>query len=173
MDITEAIFARTSVRDYQDKEISRTDILRLFKAAMAAPSARNVQPWHFMAITERAVLEDLADALPNAPMLARAPLGILVAADLFEAEAGTPGKDYWVQDCSAAAQNILLAALDLGLGAVWLGVHPVEERVKGVKGILKLPDHIAPLCMIAAGYPARPAAGKDKFREERVHWEKW
>lgn len=173
MNITEAMAARTSIRDYLDKEITRTDILRLFKAGMTAPSARNIQPWHFMAITTDSVLESLSDALPNAPMLGRAPLGILVAADQYEAEAGTPGADFWIQDCSAATENILLAALDLGLGAVWLGVHPVKERIEAVKRILGLPDHIAPLSLIAVGHPAREAKPKDKFREDRLHWEKW
>lgn len=169
----EMIAARTSVRDFEDKEVPPELVEKLLHAAMAAPSARNVQPWHFMIVTRKSVLEDLADSLPNAPMLARAPMAILVAADMFEAEAGTPGLDFWIQDCSAAAQNLLLAAGELGLGGVWLGVHPARERIEQVKKLLKLPDNVSPLCLVAVGFPAKKGQPKDKYRADRVHWEQW
>ncbi len=169
----DAIDARTSVREFTDKEVSREQIVTLLRAAMAAPSGRNVQSWHFLVQTQKTVLQELADNLPNAPMLAHAPLAILVAADLKVADAGTPGYDYWPLDCSAATQNILLTATELNLGAVWLGVYPVPERAAAVKKILHLPEHIAPFCLTAIGTPARKFEAKKKFNEERVHWERW
>lgn len=173
MPILDAIAARASVRDFLDREVLKSDVNTLLKAAMAAPSARNIQPWHFLAITRRATLATLASALPNAAMLSKAPLAVLVAADLDESEAGTPGCDFWVQDCAAAAENLLLAAPALGLGGVWLGVHPVEERTRAVKDILRLPRRIAPFNLMALGYPARRPEAKDKYRAARVHWEEW
>lgn len=171
--IIAAILARSSIRSYTGGEVPKQAVETLLRAAMAAPSARNVQPWCFMAVTARDIMEKLADALPNGQMLRSAPLALMVGADTAIAEAGTPGKDYWIQDCAAASQNILLAAEALGLGAVWLGVTPVEDRVENLRRILNLPDTVTPLNMIAVGQPREPGKAKDKFKPERIHWEKW
>jgi Nitroreductase len=174
MNVLEAIHARTSIRKYQDKAVPREVVLELFKAGMAAPTAKNAQPWHFMAITEKDTLAAIAAHLPFGKMLPTAPLGIMVAGDVEIMEQATPGyPEYWVVDCSAACENIALAAVELGLGTVWLGVHPIPERVRGLKETLKLPDNILPLCMLSIGYPAAEGKPKDKFKEDRIHWEKW
>ncbi len=168
-----AIAKRTSVRAYTADPVEKDEILALLRAAMAAPSGKNVQPWVFVVVQDKDTLEELADVLPNGSMLRNAPLAIMVGSDMFIAEAGTPGLPFWMLDCSAATQNILLAAQALGLGAVWLGVTPIEERVKYVREILHLPAHIAPLNLIALGHPKDEVQPKDKFDESRIHWERW
>lgn len=168
-----AIHNRVSVRAFDGRPVARELIEAVLAAAMAAPSALNVQPWRFMVITERETLERLAHVLPNAQMLRAAPLAILVAADTVVSQAALPGLDYWIQDCSAATQNLLLAADAVGLGAVWLGVKPVADRIVNVKRILALPEPIEPLNLVAVGHPAKPNPPKNKFDADKIHWEKW
>lgn len=169
-DITlNAIFSRTSVRDYTAEPLSDETLTTLVKAGMAAPSARNTQPWHFIAITRRALLDAMAAELPNAKMLAKAPAAIVVCGDLTKAFPDRPAQDYWIQDTSAATQNILLAAHALGLGAVWTGVHPTP-RVQTVTQRLDLPPHLIPLCVIALGHPAESPAPKDKWNPAALQW---
>ncbi len=171
--ILAAIHHRTSVRMFDGRPVARELIETILAAAMAAPSALNVQPWRFMVVTERETLNELAKVLPNAQMLRTAPLAILVAADVVVSEAALPGLDYWIQDCAAATQNLLLAAEAVGLGAVWLGVKPVADRIVNVKRILALPESIEPLNLVAVGHPAKPNPPKDKFDADKIHWEKW
>lgn len=171
--VLKAIANRSSIRSYLDKPVPRELLTEVIRAGMAAPSGKNVQPWVFLVVEDRDALEELADVLPNGSMLPNAPAAIMVGADLFVADAGTPGYDYWKQDCSAATMNMLLAAEAVGLGAVWLGVTPIPERVESVSKILRLPKNIAPLCLIAIGYPKQPGRPKDKFNEERIHWGSW
>jgi nitroreductase len=170
METLKAILTRKSVRNYTTQSVPDELIQTLLEAAMQAPSAGNQQPWHFIIITERSVLISLADVLRHGKMLITAPLGIVVCADLdVEKYSG-----YWVQDCSAATQNLLLAAHDLGLGAVWLGVHPVEERVSALKQILKLPEHVIPLCIVSIGYTLeRPEPNTKRFDPNRIHNNRW
>lgn len=171
--VLQAIANRSSVRHYQDRRIERETIEILLRAAMAAPSAKNVQPWRFLVTENRKSMDELAGVLPFGAMLRHAPLAIMVGADLDTAEAGTPGYDYWKLDCSAATQNLLLAAEAVGLGAVWLGVTPIPDRIENVGRILELPVNVAPLCVIALGYPERAAQPKDKYDPGKIHWEKW
>ncbi|MFO7741244.1 MAG: nitroreductase family protein [Anaerolineae bacterium] len=163
----ETIFARRSIRAYTSEPVSKKDIETLLKAAMAAPSASNRKPWQFIVVTERETLDALADAHAHGKMLFEAPLCISVCGDLTEMER------YWVQDCSAATENLLLAATALGLGAVWLGVYPREERVAAVRPILGLPDHITPLNLVSIGHPAEEKEPRTQYDEARVHWERW
>jgi nitroreductase len=170
METLEAILTRRSIREYTPQAVPDELIQELLEAAMQAPSASNQQPWHFILVPERKQLNALADVLPFGKMLKDAPLGIAVCADL-ELEK-YPG--FWVQDCSAATQNMLLAAHARGLGAVWLGVYPVEERVAGLKKILGLPEQVVPLCIVSLGYPAarqEPPAGR--YDETRLHQNHW
>ena len=170
METLEAILTRRSIREYTPQAVPDELVQELLAAAMQAPSAGNQQPWHFILVTERKQLDALAGVLPFGQNLKAAPLGIVVCADL-ELER-YPG--YWVQDCSAATQNLLLAAHARGLGAVWLGVYPVEERVAGVKQVLGLPGQVVPLCVVPLGYPAAkpepPARRYDETRLHRNHW---
>lgn len=169
MNTLEAIHTRRSIRKYTSAPVSEEAIKSLLAAAMSAPSAGNEQPWQFVVITERTVLDKIPTVSPYAGMCREAPVAILVCGDLTLEK--FPG--FWVQDCSAAAQNLLLAAHDLGLGAVWTGIYPMEDRVKGFRGLLGLPEHVVPLALIPVGHPAQELSSQDRFREDRVHYNKW
>ncbi|MGV8830052.1 MAG: nitroreductase family protein [Breznakibacter sp.] len=165
----EVIHARKSVRSYTDRQVSRGQVDTLIRAGMAAPTARNVQPWFFVAVDDCALLDSLAEALPYAKMLSSASVAIVVCGDTIKAVEGkTLG--YWQQDCSAATQNVLLAAEAIGLGAVWTGVYPNMERAFAVSRILKLPEHIKPLAVIPVGYPGGNEQPKDKWKPENMRW---
>ncbi len=166
-ELIKMIFARRSIRRYTDESISEKDIKTILEAAMAAPSASNRKPWHFIVVTERQILDNLARVHPYGKMLFEAPLCIAVCGD-------TPiSPRYWVQDCSAAAENLLLAAASLGLGAVWLGVHPRKSRVGPIKKVLKIPETIVPLNLIPIGHPAEEKEPRTQYDELRVHREQW
>lgn len=160
------IFRRRSVRQYTDAAITRDDIQGLLEAGMAAPSASNKRPWHFVVSSDRPTLEALAGGHPFGKMLARAPLAIAVCADPSLSR-------WWTQDCSAATENILLAASELGLGAVWLGCHGAPDRERSVREILAIPDHISVLSLVSIGHPAEKKAARTQFDPTRVHNERW
>lgn len=167
--VVENIMTRTSIRAYTDQTVSADTIETLLRAGMAAPTAVNKQPWHFVAVTDRQKLDSIAIANPNAGMAQKAPLAIVVCGDLKKALEGH-AQAYWIQDCSAATENILLAAHGLGLGAVWTGLYPTEDRVKAVSELLKLPETIVPLCAIIIGHPAESPSPKDKWLPENVSY---
>lgn len=164
------ILTRRSIRKYTDQMVEEEKVRLLLQAAMAAPSARNLQPWEFIVMTKRAAIDELATFSPYVGMLKEAPLAIVVCGRI-DAETGSPG--YWVVDCSAAVQNILLAAHALGLGAVWLGVYPRPERQGAIREFLQLPDNVVPHSVISIGYPAEKKEPSHRFKEERVHFEAW
>ena len=174
------IMTRTSIRQYTDEPVSKADIETMLRAGMAAPTAVNRQPWHFVVVTDRGQLNALAaanrgqlNALAAANrgtgMATKAPLAIVVCGDMQKTMSGT-GQGFWVQDCSAATENILLAANALGLGAVWTGLYPNEERAKAVRDVVKAPEHIIPLCTIVIGHPAEQPQPKDKWKPENVSY---
>lgn len=169
MDLLQGIITRRSIRKYSDKAISKDQIETLVKAGMYAPSASNQQPWHFIAITEREILNKIKEVHPYAKMLGEAPLAILVCGD----QKLELSKDYWVVDCSAATQNILLAAHGIGLGAVWLGIHPRVERKQEIRSIFNLPDHVQPASLISVGYPAEEKETPNRFKPDRIHYNAW
>ena len=162
-----SIFARRSVRKFTDQTVSEEDLLALLEAGAAAPSANNSKPWHFVAVTERKTLDKLADILPYGKMLYQAPLAIAVCAD------PSLSPKYWQQDCAASTENILLAATELGLGAVWLGIYPREERLAGCRDLLGIPATIETLSVIAVGHPAERPEPRTQLEAVRVHREKW
>lgn len=161
----ECILTRTSVRQYQpDRTISRDTVETLLRAAMSAPTAVNKQPWAFIALDDRAALDSLAQVLPYARMLTKAPLAIVTCGDLSKAIDGEDAdKGFWIQDVSAATENLLLAAHAMGLGAVWTGVYPDAERVKDVQERLGLPANVIPLAVVPVGYPTGPQKPKEKW----------
>jgi len=161
------IFKRRSIRRYKPIPVSSEDIKALLEAGMAAPSANNMKPWHFIVITERERLNKLSEIHPYAEMLREATLCIAVCGD------PKISPKYWVQDCSAATENILIAAANLGLGAVWLGCHPREERKKPIKEFLGIPQDIEILSLIAVGHPAEEKEPRTQFNPSRVHYENW
>ncbi len=169
METLEAIRTRRSIRIFTGEPIARDVIRRLIAAGMAAPTAGNQQDWHFVALDDPNVLGSVPDFHPFAKMALTAGAGIAVCADLTLEK--HPG--YWVQDCAASTQNILLAAHDLGLGAVWTGIHPREDRVAGLRALLGLPGTIMPLSLVLIGIPAEHPEPEDRFREERIHWNQW
>ena len=169
MDTLEAIHTRRSIREYQNKPIPEELVTEILKAAMMAPSARNQQPWEFVVITDEEVRRKIPSVCQFAQMVVDAPLAILVCGNLkIETAQG-----YWVIDCSAATQNMLLAAHALGLGAVWTGVYPREERMDGLTEILDLPEYILPHSLVVLGFPAQQPAQQDRFNPERIHHNGW
>lgn len=164
------ILTRTSMRKYQDKKIDEPTIEKLLRAGMAAPTAGNKQPWHFVVCTDKEVLADVAAANPNGGMVAQAPLAIVVCGDKDKAFGGEAA-EMWVQDCSAATENILLAAHGFGLGAVWTGIYPLKDRMSRLSEVLELPETIVPLSVVAIGYPAEMPAVKQKFSEDNVSYD--
>jgi nitroreductase len=136
---------------------------------MMAPSALNSQPWHFVVVTDRAMLTEIAAKNKHAEMTKDAQLAILVCADLKLEEIS----GYWPQDCSAAVQNLLLAAHALGLGAVWTGIHPNDECTEGYRRMFELPPNIMPHSLIPIGFPAESPETEDRYREDRIHKERW
>ncbi len=169
MDALQAIFTRRSVRHFTAEPVSAADVELLLRAAMNAPSAGNGQPWEFVVIRSRAVLDALTQVHQSVRVIQEAPLIILVCAVM--ARERKPGR--WPLDCSAAAQNMLLAAHAGGLGAVWLGVWPAPERLEGVARVACLPDGVVPVAMIAVGHPAESIPPSDRFDPQRIHNDRW
>ena len=171
----ETIFSRRSIRKYTSQPVSEEKVEKLLRAGMAAPTAKNEQPWHFIVINQRELLNRIPEIHPYSQMLREAPVAILVCGDknLIHKEESRENEGYLVQDCSAVTQNILLAAEEENLGAVWLGVYPVEERMEGITELLKLPKNILPVSLIALGHPAEEKSPIDRYNEERVHYNSW
>lgn len=169
MDLLKAIHTRRSVRQFTDTPVTAEQLETLLRAAMAAPSAGNQQSWRFVVVRDAATRARLAEATPYSSPAGRAPLVIVVLGDTRDNK--HPG--YWVQDCSAAAENLLLAAHGIGLGGVWMAVHPVVERVRNVAEVVGPPEGVVPMCMIAVGVPAAPGPEVDRYRPEFVHAEAW
>lgn len=168
----ENIFKRKSVRSYSNKKVSREQLEMLARAGMAAPTAMNKQPWFFVIIDSRAVMDSLSKALPYAKMLEQAQAAIIVCGDT-DISPMIDGQAYWVQDCSAASQNVLLAAESMGLGAVWTGVYPNAERSAQVRKFLSLPENLIPLNVIPIGYPLNEESPKNKFNADKIHWNRF
>ena len=171
MDLFEAIAKRASVRNFSPRPLTAAEWDRLLRAAMAAPSAVNRQPWDFVVIEDRATLRRLADALPYAKMTAEAGGAVLVCGS--PARAWGASRDFAVIDATLAAENLLLAATALGLGAVWTAVYPEPDREAAVRDILGVPTDVIPLALVPVGVPAGPVQAKEKFRPELVHRGTW
>lgn len=168
MDAMQAILTRRSIRKYTPEPVSDELVAELLKAAMSAPTAGN-QPWHFVVMRDRTRLESITRVHPHAEMLKEASVAISISGD------PTAGalKGRWLLDCAAATENILIAANALGLGACWVGIYPVEERMALLRELTGMPDHLMPVSMVALGYPAEQKDPSARFKEERIHREKW
>jgi nitroreductase len=169
VDAIEAILTRRSIRRYTPQQVPEETVRQLLQAAMSAPSAGNEQPWQFVVITDRRLLDEIPRFHPFAAMLKEASVAIVVCGDLRLEK----NKGYWVQDCSAATQNLLLAAHAKGLGAVWLGVYPREDRVVNVRKLLGLPESVVPLCLVPLGYPAERIPSTERYDPSRAHFNTW
>jgi nitroreductase len=165
------LWARRSVRRYAGTTVTDAEIRDLLEAAMAAPSAVARDPWDFVVVRGRAALTQLADVLPNGQMLREADAAIVVCGDPARAHRNL--ESYLLQDCSAAVENLLLAAALLGLGACWLGVHPNAERMGPIRQQFGIPATILPIAAIALGRPAEFPAPRTRYRAEAVHQGQW
>lgn len=169
LDTLKCILTRRSIREFTEKEIDDRDLITIIKCAMYAPSAGNQMPWHFIIIKDKNCMKKIMEFHPHSSMLESAKVAIAVVADTSLEKY----KGYWVQDCSAAVQNLLLSSHALGLGSVWLGIYPREERIKGLSFLLNLPENVIPLAVVAIGYPGRKIEQPDRFQQDRIHFEKW
>ena len=170
MNTMDAILARRSIRKYQDRKVEKEKLTHLLEAAMAAPSAMNIQSWEFVVVTEP---ENLAEIRSISPLgKYEAPAAIVVCGNTSFFKHSMASR-FWVQDCCAATENILLAAVELGLGTVWIGVHPIKIFTDRISTILNLPSHVIPLNIILIGYPAEEKEARTQYKDDRVHWEKY
>ena len=165
------ILTRVSVRQFTGEPISQQQIDTLLQCAMAAPSAINKQPWAFIVITDTVLLQRIGNEMPNSRCQNNPACAFVPCGDLTKAIPDLP--EFWINDVSAATENLLLAAHAMGLGAVWTGVHPSAERVAQLQGILGLPEHIVPLCIVPVGYPPETPAVKHKYTTSNIHYNGW
>ena len=161
--------SRINVRSFTDQAVSHESVRKLLQAAMVAHSEGDERPWHFVVVEDKATRVRIAYIHPYAHMVALAPVAILVCGDLTLQK--HPG--FWVQDCAAATENILIEAQSLGLGAVWLGIYPVEGRTQSFRNLFDLPSHVVPFALTPIGYPAEQNGLKDQYDQSRVHFGRW
>ena len=169
MDCLAAIKTRRSVGAFKPDPVDDAAVETILRCGMQAPSACNEQPWQFVVIRDKAVLEKIGGINPYAAYAKNAPVAVLVAGDTALDKCG----GYWVQDCSACAENMLLAAHALGLGAVWTGIYPLSERITAFQALFALPETVTPLALLVLGHPASTPAPQDRLRRERIHHDRW
>lgn len=166
------IMTRTSVRAYSDRAVGEETVDTLLRAAMAAPTAGNKQPWRFVVVNDKSTLQKISEDFNTMTMAKDAQLAVImcgVPAETFPGE----GQGYWVQDVSAATENLLLAAHAMGLGAVWCGIYPLSERVSKFSTMLNIPSDIIPMACVCIGYPVGETIPKDKWKPEKVRYNSW
>jgi nitroreductase len=168
MEAMEALLSRRSIRKYTTDPVSDETILDILKAGMAAPTATG-GAWHFIVSKDGNKLERVINFHPHAFMLRQAQAAIVVCADpTVEA---LPGR--WPLDCAAVTENLLLAAHAIGLGAVWVGIYPVEQRINGLREIFGIPERIIPVSMVSMGYPAEQKGPSKRYDQDKIHWDQW
>jgi nitroreductase len=167
----ENLFSRRAIRSFTSQKLTPEQIDLLLKAAMAAPSAGNRKPWHWIVVTDDKVKQALTEAHPYADMLLEAAIGIVPCGEPGLSFPDTP--EYWIQDISAATENLWLAATGMGLGAVWCGVYPVRERVEAFRRVLGVPERVVPFALMPIGYPAEQKEPRTQYDRLRVHTNKW
>ena len=167
-DVLDIILRRRSIRQFTPEPVDRETLVLLLKAAMAAPTACNSQPWEFIVVTDEETLDCIRSRLPFARY--NNPAAIVVCGNQTIAH-NTAAREYWVQDCSAATENILIAAAGMGLGTVWIGIHPYASRIKLLRETLGIPEYVTPLCMVFVGHPAEKKEPRTQYDEHRVYWQ--
>lgn len=165
------ILNRKSVRNFTDEKVDKNDLLKIIKAGMSAPSALNLQPWEFLIFDNHEIIEWMVDLHDYSKMFKTATAGIVVCGNMEKTIEGV--EEFWIQDCSAATENILLAIESLNLGGVWLGIYPIENRYQKISNYFKLPENIIPFAVIALGHPSNNEKSKDKWDDKKLHWNKW
>lgn len=169
--VIDCIMTRASVRSYTGEQVSDSLVSKILRAGMAAPTAANQQPWHFVVINEQNLKDSITDAFEYTKMVKDCSFAVVVCGDmdnLFQGD--VPDGGFWVEDCSAASENMLLAAHALGIGGVWCGIYPLKDREQRLRAILNLPSNLTPLNVMAFGYPAQPVAPKDKWAPSKIHY---
>ena len=169
METMKAILTRRSIRKYKAKEITKEQVNEIIKAAMYAPSAFNNQPWQFIAVDKKEILDKIFKIIPHAEMLQQAAAAIIVCGDKNLEE----NINLIALNCSAATQNALLAIHDLGLGAVWVSAYPVEGTITGLKKLFNLPENIVPISILSIGYPDEEVTTEERFKPEKIHFNNW
>ncbi len=167
----ECIMTRASVRSYTDQQVADSTIDKILHAGMAAPTAANQQPWQFVVVTQQALKDSITAAFQYTKMVEKCSFAVVVCGDmdnLFDGD--VPDGGFWVEDCSAASENMLLAAHALGVGGVWCGIYPLKDREEKLRAILNLPASLTPLNVMAFGYPSAPVAPKNKWNPAKVHY---
>jgi nitroreductase len=165
--LLDLIYTRRTIREFSEAPVDDEQVEAMLKAAMAAPSAQNLRPWHFVVVRKRKTLDELAEVHKYAYMLERAPLGIVVCGDQEVSER------HWVEDTCVATQNLLLASTALGLGGVWISLYPKKKYQRQVRELLDIPKHIGVLCVLALGHPTEKTKAHTEYDSERVHVEEW
>lgn len=169
METIETLLTRRSIRKYKNQKIEKDKIDIILKSAMYAPSAMNLQAWHYVVVDDKNVLNETIKSIPHAELLIQTPAAILVCGD-----ASIEKNESWmIQNCSAAIQNILLAAHGLGLGTCWIAIHGMEEVVKNVCKQFNLPENVIPISLITLGYPDERVIAEERFNKEKIHFNKW
>jgi nitroreductase len=169
MELTDIILSRRSIRKYKSKKVEHFKIMQILKCAQYAPSAVNKQPWHFILIDDRKIFDRIMEIHPNSRMLSTASHAILVCGD----EHLQHDDGYWIADCGAATQNILLAAHSLGIGSCWIGLYPRKQRMQAVSELMELPSHVQPFALVSLGYPEEAKSIPERFRVEKVFLNSW
>lgn len=166
----DAILERRSIRKYTGKPVLKENIEQILRAGMSAPSAGNERPWQFIVLDDKSIMDGITKIHPYSQMLKEASHAIVICGDM---KLKKYNEDYWVEDCSAAAENMIIMAQELGIGSVWLGVYPTSDRVEQIKKFLNLPDNVVPFSIVSLGYPAEKKDVPDRYDSARVHWNKW
>jgi len=166
----ETIHKRRSIRQYTDTPIEQEKVIILLQAAMAAPTAANCQPWEYIVVSDTDKLASVREKCIFARY--NAPAAIVVCGNMNLAFKG-PERDMWIQDCSAATENILIAATSLGLGSVWIGIYPGESKIKAIKSIFNIPEYVIPLSLVYVGYPAEEKASRSRYNKKRIYWQEY
>lgn len=165
------IINRKSVRSFTDEKVDENDLLKIVKAGMSAPSALNLQPWEFLVFDTQKSLDWMVNLHDYSKMFKTATAGIVVCGNMDKTIEGF--EEFWVQDCSAATENILITIEALNLGGVWLGIYPIEERYEKIIDYFDLPKNIIPFAVIALGHPLNNEKSINKWDDKKLHWNKW
>ncbi len=169
MDLIEKIITRRSIRKYKPGTIDEEKIVEILKAAQYAPSAVNKQPWHFIVVDDKKLFGKIMQIHPHARMLSTASHAVIVCGD----ENLQHDDGYWIADCGAATENILLAAHSMNIGSCWVGLYPREQRMRDISILLGLPTHVKPFALISLGYPDEQKTHPERFKPERVFRNQW
>jgi nitroreductase len=169
MNYLNTIIGRRSIRKYKSEKIEKSKIIDILRAGMYAPSAVNKQPWHFIVIDDREIMQKIMEIHQSSKMLETASHAVLICGD----ENLQHDKGFWIADCGAATENILLAAKSLDIGSCWIGVYPRENRMDAFKKLFSLPPHILPFALVSLGYPDEEKSTPERFKPERIFWNTW